>query len=90
MVVTQNVDPARDGVFARMWRNRMHRYGSAAIVGAAVGTAGELAAKQVQVLFRNNDNNNNTMQQQLQQQRNQMNSTQFKKQTVNDDISNPF
>lgn len=47
---SEHLDPARDGVFARM-RNRMLRYGSAAAIGSAIG-AGGLAAKEF--LFQNN------------------------------------
>lgn len=73
---SENIDPTRDGVFARV-RNRMLRYGSGAVIGSAIG-AGGLAAKQL--LFQNNNNTTRPM-----------NSTQnLSNQTDYEDISNPF
>lgn len=79
MAVThsENLDPARDGVFARM-RNAMVRYGSAAAIGSALG-AGVLAAKQLL-------SQNNTMQSVV------VNTTtqNLSNQTDYDGIDNPF
>lgn len=51
MTQAENLDPARDGVFARM-RNAVVRYGPSAAIGSALG-AGALAAKQL--LSQNNN-----------------------------------
>lgn len=74
---SERLDPARDGVFARM-RNRMLRYGSAVAIGSAIGVGG-ITAKQ---LLSQNYNNNFTE---------PINATvQSSNRTDFDDLNNPF
>lgn len=53
-----NINPARDGVFARV-RSAMLRYGSAVAIGSVVGVGGSEVKKK---LFPNNNNNMNITQ----------------------------
>lgn len=78
MAMTQGerLDPMRDGAFARL-RNAMLRYGSAAGVGAAIGTGG-FAVKQLLL-----QNNNNTQLLSTQKSNDQNDSD-------SDSVSNPF
>lgn len=71
---SEHLDPRRDGVFARL-RNRALRYGSAAVVGSAIGVVGGLSINQH--LFQNNT---------MRQTNNLTNTTEI----VSDDISDPI
>lgn len=52
-----NINPARDGVYARV-RNAMLRYGAAAAIGSAIGATGIELKK---MLYPDNNNNNNNI-----------------------------